>query len=149
MVKMRRFAAAFLAVLAVTFSGVLVAPVASAAVLACTHTHITYGSGDRSGLKPIGLRSGSYPTFDCYMSSTLGSPAAIKALQRAYNYCYAGRFSGDWISVDGVYGGQTEYAVRVIQSAEGLVPTDGLYGPATASRLRVYDSNGGTGTCFG
>lgn len=74
------------------------------------------------------------------MSSSQGTAAAVKTLQRAYNACYA-QF-GTPLVVDGDYGDLTKAAVRVIQSREGLVPTDGLYGPATAAKLRIANSGG-------
>ncbi|MFI8526817.1 peptidoglycan-binding protein [Promicromonospora sukumoe] len=78
------------------------------------------------------------------MNSSQGAAVAVRHLQRAYNACYA-QF-GSQLFVDGIYGDQTKAAVRVIQSREGLVPTDGLYGPATAAKLRIPDED--TQFCF-
>ncbi|WP_306459715.1 peptidoglycan-binding protein [Streptomyces sp. Ag109_G2-15] len=71
------------------------------------------------------------------------SGSAVAELQRALVNCHELDTGG----IDGVYGAQTESAVRSIQTRIGLKP-DGIYGPDT--RLHVfwqYYWNDGDVTC--
>ncbi len=54
-----------------------------------------------------------------------------------YDIQVALNYAGFGIAVDGVFGPQTDAAVRAFQLAYGLVP-DGVVGPATASALGLY-----------
>jgi peptidoglycan hydrolase-like protein with peptidoglycan-binding domain len=141
----RRTVTALFAVLAISLSSLLLAPAASAAGISCNDGAYRV-SGSNAGWMPVHYYHDgtTNSTRKCYMNSSQGLAVAVRHLQRAYNECYA-RF-GSKLVVDGDYGDLTKEAVRVIQSREGLVPTDGLYGPATAMKLRIPDED--SGLCF-
>jgi hypothetical protein len=88
--------------------------------VATPYSSISYGGGsdcyDYCGVSYGGGGFGDSGTFDIQV-----------ALSNA----------GFGVSVDGVYGPETHYAVVAFQQAVGLVP-DGVVGPATASALGLY-----------
>lgn len=145
-VTFRRLWTASLAALTIGLASMIVAPSASAAAgLTCTDGNYHQSSNNQYvGYAPVYRYANGGSTRSCYMNSSRGAAVAVRHLQKAYNACYA-QF-GNKLVVDGDYGDLTEAAVRVIQSKEGLVPTDGLYGPSTALRMRIPDED--TFVCF-
>lgn len=75
---------------------------------------------------------GEYTDILLYRGST---GAQVAELQRRLKAAYAA-YAGD-LAIDGVYGAQTENAVREFQRRFGGLKVDGIVGPATAAALRL------------
>jgi N-acetyl-anhydromuramyl-L-alanine amidase AmpD len=75
---------------------------------------------------------GEYAEVLMYRGST---GAQVAQLQRRLKYAYAA-YAGS-LDIDGVYGAETEAAVREFQRRSPGLEVDGVVGPATAAALRL------------
>ena len=131
---LKRWVAVFVAAIALLAGGVTVALPASAAVYTCN---------DRLSGTYVPINFNASPDTACYLNASNYTVAGTRALQTSYNRCYADSFgytlpNGDkYLATDGIYGGQTADAVRIVQDHHNL-GQDGLYGPGTAAKFRSY-----------
>ncbi|YAL83421.1 peptidoglycan-binding domain-containing protein [Dermacoccaceae bacterium W4C1] len=118
-----RIAATTVALTALASFGAAAVPgTAEAAGATCTSGSYTSGSDTVYRPNHGGSRS-------CYLNGSVNvSKTGTAALQKALNRCY-----GKHLDVDGIYGKNTKAALASVQKGT----RDGLYGPATASYLKV------------
>ena len=82
-------------------------------------------------------------SWRCYMGRGAHS-AAVSALQRSLNACYA-TVIGTRLRVDGVFGSRTQAALLRVQR-KLHIRRDGIYGPQTALSMRHLAYRGGCDT---
>jgi len=124
----------------ITGGAVAVAPPASAAVAytVCTHSWDIYDNFSR--LAP--LPSTSNHVFQCFLTNG-DTGAGVRTLQRTLNQCY-----GRGLEVDGVFGDDTEAALRFAQE-DANIGDDGEYGPVTREAIRMRWYSRATGNFAG
>ena len=130
---MRQILFATVALLIAT-AGVTLAPAISASAQAsCTGTSNFLDSV--GGVAPIPTIGNNTGRDNCDLGVGNDS-GAVKTLQRELNACY-----GQHLGVDGVFGSQTQAALKVAQRRE-RIPADGVYGPQTRDHFHWADNLG-------
>jgi len=110
----------------ITGTALVTAVPASAAVSSCTGTSLyTDAAGFQQAIPTIG--NGTHQD-DCELGvGNQGS--AVKDLQYTLDECYLRS-----LTVDGIYGSQTQAAVEYAQRSVGIT-ADGIYGPQTRDHI--------------
>jgi peptidoglycan hydrolase-like protein with peptidoglycan-binding domain len=122
-----RFVASLVVGLALLMAGtVTVSQAAPAAVPTCTGFTTFYGSF--AGVPAHTYRPAQNGNTDCVLRPGDQGPG-VYVLQDAISKCYTK------IVADGLFGRETDAALRYIQRLHGLV-TDGVYGPRTRDAMR-------------
>jgi peptidoglycan hydrolase-like protein with peptidoglycan-binding domain len=129
---------AWAAALAVT-SGIALLPVLTSATPAsatstCAGTSLVNG-GNGETIRVPTVGNATPAKWGCILGSG-DSSTAVSRLQIDLNDCYR-----DDLTVDGIYGPDTEAAVKQVQ-AELHVTQDGIYGPQTIEAGFVYQIQG-------
>lgn len=102
-----------------------------------------YDVGYDHGCYDYGCGGGYEVSYDygCYDScepvSTCDDYCGVSFGYNVYDIQVALNYAGFPVAVDGVFGPQTESAIRAFQAHCGLIP-DGIVGPATARALGLY-----------
>jgi len=102
---------------------VLVSATPASATPTCTGTSVVIGNnGFDIRVPTVG---NAHPNqFECILGPG-DSSTAVARLQIDLDTCYS-----DTLTADGIYGTNTENAIKAIQRADGI-PVDGIYGPVT------------------
>ncbi|MFI2713453.1 peptidoglycan-binding protein [Micromonospora sp. NPDC018662] len=132
----RLLCAAAAVALATSTLTALTSSAASAALPNCNQWATNWGSEPRPRIPTYG--SGNW---DCVLGSGNVSDG-VWALQYTMRYCY-----GQNINVDKVFGAQTRSALINVQRQVGAA-ADGVYGPATRSRMQWARAAGPDNSCI-
>ncbi|WP_145503874.1 peptidoglycan-binding protein [Streptomyces sp. CFMR 7] len=142
--RIRRTAASF-ATLGLLATGVVVGTAGTAQ--AATHCKgiSTYSNQYGTYTKPT-TTNGS-KNINCILSNGDGfngggQNAAVKQLQLSLNRCHAGAN----ISVDGMFGTATANRLKEVQRNRGI-PADGVFGPQTSAKIH-WAMSGSTGCVY-
>jgi peptidoglycan hydrolase-like protein with peptidoglycan-binding domain len=144
MKRIRPFLAAT-ATLALTAAAALLpvlvsATPASAATPTCTGTSVV--TGDNGFNIRVPTVGNAHPNqFECILGPG-DTSTAVTRLQIDLDVCY-----GDNLSTDGIYGTNTENAIKAVQRAGGLTgaQVDGIYGPITMIGFLYRETNSDMG----
>ena len=139
-------AAALAAACATALLPALTSATPASATVSCAGTSLRTGAftGDQIRVPTVGNATPNQ--WRCNLGPGNAGPAVAR-LQIDLNNCY-----GKNLAVDGIYGPNTENAVKSVQSNEG-VPVDGVYGPMTITGngggvpFFYQVSGGSTGFC--
>jgi len=127
---MHRAATVAIAVLIAMFAIAAAPPAMASTTASCTSTSVYWDMiGFSVNLPTIGHNTHR----DNCLLGVGNQSSAVTALQVALSHCYRR------IAIDGVFGPQTEAALRYAQKS-AHIPADGVYGPQTRDHIQWYDS---------